>query len=323
MSSPVSSFPTVTPVTLRRRGVGNLLAMGHCAPSVMRTMLDASGADEVWPVLLVAGLPGGIGNTGGECGGLTAPLVLLGLRHPRSETRDGLPVVVDRGHDLLRRFLDAQGTVHCRDILGGARVPLRCIGVVSRAAPMCADSLGPGDHHAIPPATRAAYQALYTHWTDEGFHCADEVLSHLVPPAAAPPEALRDAVTAFLGGTLFAGMTCSALAAGVMALGLALGTVERSRPRVLRMIATMAVGGDAFADERNAFNPIMNRGHELAAWFAEQFGSTQCRVLTGCDLGTAEGVATYIAGDQVVTCRAMARQVADRVEDLIARAQEG
>jgi hypothetical protein len=73
---------------LRERSLSNLLRMGHCAPTVMQTMLDASDIEADWLVLLVAGLPGGIGNTGGECGGLTAPLALMGLRHRRDETLD-------------------------------------------------------------------------------------------------------------------------------------------------------------------------------------------------------------------------------------------
>lgn len=61
---------------------------------------------------------------------------------------------------------------------------------------------------------------------------------------------LADAVMAFMGGTVFTGMTCGALIAGVMALGLALGEIEDSRLRVARMIATIALGGNAIADER-------------------------------------------------------------------------
>ena len=34
----------------------------------------------------------------------------------------------------------------------------------------------------------------------------------------------------FVGGTVFTGMTCSALTAGVMAMGVALGEIENSRP---------------------------------------------------------------------------------------------
>ena len=63
-----------------------------------------------------------------------------------------------------------------------------------------------------------------------------------------------DATAPFIGGTVLTGMTYSALTAGVMALGAALGEVERSRLRVLRMIDKMAARGDAFADDVNRFN---------------------------------------------------------------------
>jgi len=305
--------------TLRRRGVGNLLRMGHCAPTVMTTLLDASGWTARWPVLLAAGLPGGIGNTGGECGGLTAPLVLLGLEHGRSETADGLPVVVDVGRDLLARFADTQGTTQCREIRGTSRVPLRCIGVVREAPVRCAACLGAPVAGAVAPEARAAYQKVYEHWNQRGFQCADAVLGGC-GTLSAPDEELRNAVTAFMGGTLFAGMTCSALTAGVMALGLALGEIENSRPRVARMIATMAVGGDAFADELNAFNRVMNLGHELSEWFEAEFGSTQCRALTRCDFASTADVDEYIDRDGTAECARLARRVAERVSVMVGRA---
>ena len=56
---PVEAFPTGSPEQLRRRSVSNLLRMGHCAPTVMQTMLDASDGDAKWLVLLMAGMPGG------------------------------------------------------------------------------------------------------------------------------------------------------------------------------------------------------------------------------------------------------------------------
>ena len=152
---PIEAFPTVSAKQLRKRSVGNLLRMGHCAPTVMQTMLDASDTEAKWLVLLMAGLPGGIGNTGGECGGLTAPLMLMGLRHGRDETVDGLPLVVDPGHDLLQRFTTRCGTTHCRQILGNARVPLRCIGVVQRAPAMCAQCIAASPEHVIAAEHRA------------------------------------------------------------------------------------------------------------------------------------------------------------------------
>jgi hypothetical protein len=38
----------------------------------MQTLLDASETEAEWLVTLTAGLPGGVGNTGAECGGVTA-----------------------------------------------------------------------------------------------------------------------------------------------------------------------------------------------------------------------------------------------------------
>lgn len=84
----------------------------------MQTMLDVSQTDAQWLVRLAAGLPGGIGNTGGECGGVTAPLVLLGLRHGLEAKDQGLPVIVYEGHDLLRRFAACHSTTLCREIRG-------------------------------------------------------------------------------------------------------------------------------------------------------------------------------------------------------------
>jgi hypothetical protein len=106
----VGDLTTVPTDTLRRRSVSNLLRMGHCAPTVMQTLLDASETEAEWLVKLTAGLPGGIGNTGAECGGVTAPLVLIGLRHARDGMHDGLPAVIDKGHDLLQRFAGCHGT---------------------------------------------------------------------------------------------------------------------------------------------------------------------------------------------------------------------
>ena len=125
-----------------------------------------------------------------------------------------------------------------------------------------------------------------------------------------------------MGGTLFTGMTCSALTAGVMALGSALGQIENSRARVLRMVGTMAVGGDAFADELNAFNPVMNLGHKLATWFQGEFGSTQCRDLTGRDFASTADVREYTATDGTARCERIAQRVAARVADLLERSSK-
>jgi hypothetical protein len=79
---------------LRNRGWANLARMGHCAPSITQAVLDVAGVDGSWLVKLAAGLPGGIGNTGGECGGVTAPLMLLGVRDGLRANGRALPMIV-------------------------------------------------------------------------------------------------------------------------------------------------------------------------------------------------------------------------------------
>lgn len=311
-----SDLTTVPTSALRRRSMLNLLRMGHCAPTVMQTLLDASGTEAEWLVKLTAGLPGGIGNTGGECGGVTAPLVLIGLRHACDALRDGLPLVIDKGHDLLQRFSGCHGTTLCREIRGTDRLPLRCVGAVRYAAELCAQTLSSDCVDAIPAASRDAYRRLYAHLVEKEFHCAHAVVQQVrrINPAG---QDVLDATAPFIGGTVLTGMTCSALTAGVMALGLALGEIEGSRLRVLRMIGKMAGGGNAFADDVNKFNRTMNLGHQLAKWFTGAFGSTQCRAITGCDFSTILGVTRYIDTDGVARCQLIAQQVVARVECMI------
>jgi len=304
----------------RSRSLSNLLHMGHCAPTVARTLLDLTQTEGEWLVRVAAGLPGGIGNTGGECGGVTAPLLLLGLRsHPRSER--GLPVVLEQGHAYCQRFLQCHGALQCRTIWHGSRLPWPCIRVVRRAPELLAEAIG-DETEAIPPRDREAYQQLLSHFAKRGFHCAHAVLRQVGPVIRVTPELLA-ATTAFTGGTLLMGLTCSALAAGVMALGLGAAELEWSRLRIARMLATMAAGGDALADGLNAFNRSIRRGHELARWFEGEFGSTQCRAITGCVFSSSVDVERYVRGAQVMRCEVIARRVAEAAREILERAPRG
>jgi hypothetical protein len=83
------------------------------------------------------------------------------------------------------------------------------------------------------------------------------------------------------------------------------------------MIGTMPVGGDAFADSVNAFNPVMNHGHRLAKWFEGAFGTTQCRALTRCDFASTADVRAYVARDGTAACRRIAQRVAARVAEAV------
>jgi hypothetical protein len=304
-------------VRIRSRSLSNLSRMGHCAPTVMQTLLDLSGTRSPWLVRLAAGLPGGIGNTGAECGGITASLAMLGLRHAQEPPRLGVPVAVYKGHELLRRFRHACGATRCREIRGEARLPLACVRAILKAPELCAEVSQSDCQGALSTEAVGAYRRLHGHCFDANFHCAHDVL-HRLSDVIPVTEELLDASSPFIGGQVYAGMTCSAYAAGVMALGLARGEIEDSRLRVLRMIGTLAAGGDAFADHLNAFSRTMNSGHRLGEWFASRFGSTECRTITRCDFATHAGAWRFIQDDGVAKCSAMAQEVAREVRAMLA-----
>ncbi len=299
----------------RARSLDNLLRMGHCAPAVMQTILDINHSRQEGLVKLMAGMPGGIGNTGFECGGITSPLVILGLRLGLREKRAGLPLIFDQGHAYFQHFSNENAASFCK-VIQNPRLPVRCIHAVRHSPEILAEILENDNRSAIPAEQREAYSCLYAHMQQNNFHCAHAVFQHLGDTVPVDRE-LLDASSAFMGGTLFKGLTCSAFTAGVMAIGLKIGEIENSYLRVTRMLALMVSGGDSFTDGVNKFNPALNTGHRLSKWFRGEFGSTQCQAVTQCDFSCNTGVAKYIADDGVTRCRRIAKMVAEKVQNIL------
>jgi C_GCAxxG_C_C family probable redox protein len=315
--SPVKSDMSYsTKMMYRRRGFSNLLKMGHCAPAVMQTLQDLGNTKEEWLVRMTAGLPGGIGNTGFECGGITSPLIQFGMEHGLNAKNDGLPNVIYAGHDYIHRFQKCNNSLMCKEILGDRRVPLPCIKVVRHAPELYRQTNCIDDTGAIPPEAREAYRLLYSHMSSNCFHCSHAVLKHMVDTIPVTQE-LLDGTSGFIGGTAFKGFTCSAFAAGLMAVGLKLGEIENSHFRVVRMLSIMIAGGNAFADHLNKFNRLMNIGHRMSKWFTKEFGSTLCREITQCDFSASGDVQRYIGNGSVNTCKIIAEMVARQSKKII------
>ena len=289
--------------------------MGHCAPAVMQTVLDINHTQREDLVRLMAGIPGGIGNTGFECGGITSPLVLLGLRFGLREKQDGLPRIFDLGHEYYQRFSDENNASFYKAIQN-PRLPIRCIHAVRHSPELLAETLESDHRSVIPPEQREAHSCLYGHLTHNHFHCAHAVFQQLDNTIPVNQE-LLDATSAFMGGTLFKGLTCGAYTAGVMTIGLKIGEIENSYLRVTRMLALMASGGNAFTDEVNKFNHALNTAHRLSKWFRTEFESTQCQAITQCDFSCRAGVRKYIDSDGVTRCRRIAKMVAEQVQNVI------
>jgi hypothetical protein len=306
----------------RRRGFSNLLKMGHCAPAVIQTILDLSNNKEEWLVRMTAGLPGGIGNTGFECGGITSPLIQLGLEHGLSAKNDGLPTVIYAWHDYVQRFRKCNNSLLCKEILGKRRVPLPCIKVVRHVPELYRQTDGKDNSKSISGETEEAFRLFYSHLSANNFHCAHAVLKHLDGTITVTKE-LLDGTSGFVGGTAFKGLTCSAFTAGLMAVGIKLGEIEDSYLKVIRMLAIMIAGGNAFGDNLNKFNRLMNIGNRMSKWFKKEFGSTLCRDITQCEFSSLENVHRYIDTGSVNTCKMIAEKVAKQAGRLIIEKGDG
>jgi len=295
----------------------NLIHMGHCAPTVMQTILDITSSDKEWLVQLSAGMPGGIGNTGHECGGVTSPLVLLGTQFGLQQVDGELPEIFGRGHALCQNFISCHHTLKCKEIRGNDHFPRHCIPPVLRSPGMFMEAQNGYHGGSIPSDVKESYTRLYSHLKDNNFHCAHAVLIHLGYHPENDRE-LFDATSAFIGGTLFMGRTCSAFTAGVMAIGLKEGEIENNILRVIRLLAIMSLDGNAFDEKLNKFNRSMNRGYKLSKWFTKEFGSTQCQAITGCNFSELVGVNKYISGGCLTRCKHIAGKVAEKVQQMLA-----
>ena len=182
--------------------------MGHCAPTVLETLLqlylEERRSDDL--ILLAAGLPGGIGNSGAECGGITGAIMTLGLHFGRER----IDQVVAQGREYIDRFEARNGIIFCREIGTGLRP---CLGAICGSPELygslcldCEEAAGAQSGRVIADFHRIS------------FHCAGAVLQAAEGELEIDDDIL-DAACGFIGGTALRGHTCSALTGGVMIVG--------------------------------------------------------------------------------------------------------
>ena len=104
-----------------------------------------------------------------------------------------------------------------------------------------------------------------------GMYCAESVVSVLAKAQGIESELLPKMATAFCSGMARTCGTCGALTGAVMGVSLALG---RSQPG-------------------ESVQPAYEATQKLIHEFETRFGGKDCHVLLGCDLGSAEGQATF------------------------------
>ena len=129
-----------------------------------------------------------------------------------------------------------------------------------------------------------------------GLYCAESVLLSLARAQGIESDLLPKVATAFCGGMSRSCGTCGALTGAIMGIGLALG---RSAPRESAL-------------------PSYRTTQRLIAQFEQEFGSRDCHVLLGCDLGSPEGQAMFRDDGLAELCLTYTGRAAEIAATLIA-----
>lgn len=130
---------------------------------------------------------------------------------------------------------------------------------------------------------------------ESGFYCAESVLLAISEAKHLRSDLVPRIATGFCSGLSRSSGLCGAISGGILALGACLGRNSPDQPV-----------DELFAAVR-----------QLMAGFERKFGSSNCQILTGCDLGTDAGQEKYEAGDQRDKCREYAEEVTRRTLSLI------
>ncbi|HVP41464.1 MAG TPA: C-GCAxxG-C-C family protein [Candidatus Krumholzibacteriaceae bacterium] len=109
---------------------------------------------------------------------------------------------------------------------------------------------------------------------DSGYNCAESVLLALSEHFHQESSIIPRIATGFGAGVGRSGQICGALSGAVMAIGLLRGCEKGE-------------------EEREKRNAAYESVRQMIKAFEKEFGSSQCRVLTQCDLQAQEGKEKY------------------------------
>jgi hypothetical protein len=291
----------------------NMLRMGHCAPSIAQTLLEMNDIRSDRLVLYAGGLAGGIAGENTECGGISAPLMVLGIQNdPRSPSADPL-ALIHSGQRYTQEFIAYNGSCNCCDV--GAGGITACLKVITAFhTPLSIALSAQGD---LPREKSESYARFLEIFAENNFHCAHRVFEKLGDDIHDTDELLR-ASWLFVGGSAFQQLTCGALTAGAMALSAQNTDIEDSYPRVARMIWLMMNNDETAArKDINNFNNSIRLSEALGTWFRTEFGTTSCYQICGLDFSKEGAAERYLSNGCMQQCEMITEQVAQKVRAMI------
>lgn len=299
--------------TKKLRAINNVRRMGHCAPSIMQTLLDINDIQNTNMVLYAGAMAGGIAGSDMECGALTAPLMFIGFRNNNLTAISEKLDVISKAQSYVNEFTAFNGSSICGKIRqGGMPACMKTIRNFNKPFSKAVKSPAP-----LSDEVKESYSLLLKTFDDNKFHCAHNVLNNLNNNFIITKE-LRDSSWVFIGGIALLNRTCGALAAGVMALSSATAKIEDSYLRVARMNRLLRhENNEAMSEEINNFNRAINCSEELGSWFRNEFGSTTCYDIWRLNFSDKKDVESYISGNCTHRCAYIAKKVSQKVNMMI------
>ncbi len=116
---------------------------------------------------------------------------------------------------------------------------------------------------------------------DSGLYCAESIVLAMAESQGIQSPLLPKIATGFCGGVADTGGMCGALAGAIMGIGLVAGRASPNEPT----------------------DPAFRLARELLSAFEKEFGSINCRELTGCDLTTEAGRRAFEEGGVFARCQ--------------------
>lgn len=291
----------------------------NCAQA---TLSVAAGGGPFGEAVLKAVCPleGGGVSMGSTCGVVSGGCVAIALAHLSEDARDPWPD--GPPYDLMRKYTEwfekEFGSTVCRERTGvevlkpsgfanyliTGKVYSRCVAHIGRSASFLVTLSGA--HAGAAGGRRAYLRGL----------CAGDVLRGIRDETGAGDARFEALSVALDGGVGLSGGLCGALAGALLSIGDVCGI----RPTVSGFGGTLAPFLRGHVNMYLGLDKpeLWSLGGRLARGFIDEFGSLECRRLTGRSFGDAEDLFDYVPGADV--CSRVKSWCRDRGAELIGEA---
>jgi hypothetical protein len=243
---------------------------------------------------------GGVLNNGSTCGIVSGGCMGVVLAHaPELATGDADKTAAVYGllKDYTRWFEGRFGSTLCRERVG---TNIRTAGGVlaylftGKAFTRCMAHAGPAGDRLVSLATAPLDEAG---GLKAGGLCAKPVLAGIRETTGRGDD-LTDCVSMALdGGVGLSGGACGALGGALLDLGRDLGF----DPRAVGFTGVVAANVAGYRNilQGGEADELWSVGHGMLSRFFREFGSLECRAITGRSFEDVQGLETYVAGSEV------------------------